>query len=324
MDRTLKERTDVSLKPRLVWIASCAILFAPMFLSGLAAQSAAAQGQGSSPAPSSSAPSAAPNSSNSPQSEAPAPAPSVQASGLVHTAAGTPVPGATVRLVEISTGRSWLTWSDENGKFVLPPLAPGRYRIEASQLGLSAFTKEIDLTPNPAAIDLPLAIETLAEIDSENNGAAAASAAPAAAPGAPGAPHAAASASTSTAASASAPSGKSSAQATAAPNSARQSASNSQGGGNPQRRPGGFGPGGGPGGGGRRGGFQQVGLNGQNQQNAGDTGAEAGAPPADQGQGAIGQASSSDAFLMTGTVGVGVMGGGDMFGAGQGGPLLGA
>lgn len=245
----------------------------------------------------------------------------------MRTAAGAGIPGATVRVVEVSTGRSWLTWTDENGKFVLPPLAAGHYRIEASQLGFGEFTKEIDLAPNPAAIDLPLAIDTLAEIDAQNNAAAAASAASAGAPGVGTNAQKSGAASappTATSTATSAPGANSSSQSAGKPNSATQSASNStasnsSSANNSQRRPGGYGPGGGAGGGGagRRGGFQQVGLNGQNQNqdNGGETGAEAGATPADQS--GLGQASSSDAFLMTGTVGMGSTGP-DMFGAGQG------
>jgi len=236
----------------------------------------------------------------------------------VHTAAGTPVPGATVRLIEISSGKAWLTWTDTDGKFLMPPLAPGHYRVEASQLGFATLTKEIELAPNPAPLDLPLAIQTLAEIEAANHAAAAPP------------PSATAAAPTAGGQNAQKSATASGAQSAATPDSTSQPASNSpannsgnaqtQSAGNTQRR-GVNGPGapnGGPGAGaGRRGGFQQVGLNGQgqNQDNGGDTGAEQGAAPPDQG--ALGQASSSDAFLMTGTVGMGSTGPG-MFGAGQG------
>jgi hypothetical protein len=255
---------------------------------------------------------------------------------LVHTAAGTAVPGATVRVVEISSGKSWLTWSDENGKFVLPPLAPGHYRVEAAQLGFGTYTKDFDLAPNPASVDLPLSIETLAEIDAANAAAAAAAASASTAPtsGAQTAQkNVGPSVSPSGATTSASPTAgtSSSSQPSGATNSGTQSASTatpnnsggaqSQGGNNSQRRSGGNGgsrPGGGQGGNGsgRRGGFQQLGLNGQAPDNgAADTNAESTAAPADQG--AIGQASSSDAFLMTGTVGMGATGP-DMFGAGQG------
>ena len=358
MDRKLKEDTEVSLKARrgcgargaILRRVACGTALAALIISfslGVPARAQGAQGQNSPPAaatssPSQAAPPASTSTSPTPPSPAapptalaaaPAPVTQIQASGFVHTAAGAGVPGATVRLVETSTGRSWLTWSDENGKFVLPPLPPGHYRIEAAQLGFGSYSEEFDLAPNPAAIDLPLAIDTLAEIDAANSAAAAAASAAAATAPAGGegaAKSGAAVAPSATSASTTTTGANSTASAAGAANSATQSASNSSAGKSPgaqsqsannlQRRPGGYGGGsgnGGAGGAGRRGGFQQVGLNGQNQDNsAADTGAESPEAPADQG--ASGQASSSDAFLMTGTVGMGATGGGDMFGAGQG------
>ncbi|MGB6200072.1 MAG: carboxypeptidase-like regulatory domain-containing protein, partial [Candidatus Acidiferrales bacterium] len=145
----------------------------------------------------------------------------------MHTAAGTAIPGATVRVIETSSGKSWLTWSDENGKFVLPPLAPGHYRIEASQLGFGAFSKEFDLAANPAAIDLPLAIDTLAEIDAANSAVSSAAAAGMAAPNGGSAAGAAKTGTTNAPSSAAAGSGVTPAPAAGAPNPASQSTSGS-------------------------------------------------------------------------------------------------
>ena len=92
--------------------------------------------------------------------------PTVQPSGVVRTASGTAVPGATVRLLETSTGRAWLTWTDENGKFVFPALPAGHYRVEVSQLGFDTLSKELDLgTAAPTPIALTLAVATLAELN---------------------------------------------------------------------------------------------------------------------------------------------------------------
>jgi hypothetical protein len=206
-------------------------------------------------------------------------------------------------------------------------LPAGHYRIEASQLGFGAYSKEFDLAPNPAAIDLPLAVDTLAQLDAANSAAAAANS-PAGAPaanqqnagaaqGAAATPRsganstsqnpAAAAAVTQSASKANSNNSRSpGAQSSAAVNSQRRNAG--YGGGN-----GGYGPGGANGA--RRGGFQQLNLGAQGQDTGADIGAGPTEVPADQG--AIGQGSSSDAFLMTGTVGMGSTGP-DMFGAGQG------
>ncbi|MGH9703165.1 MAG: carboxypeptidase regulatory-like domain-containing protein, partial [Candidatus Acidiferrales bacterium] len=64
------------------------------------------------------------------------PAPSATPpTGFVHTPAGAPIPGATVRLVNPATGQSWVSWTDETGKFDFPGLPGGHYRIEVEQLG---------------------------------------------------------------------------------------------------------------------------------------------------------------------------------------------
>ncbi len=63
--------------------------------------------------------------------QTPAPTASVRATGLARTSQGVAVPGATVRLVELASGRAWLSWTDENGKFEYPGLPAGGYRIEA-------------------------------------------------------------------------------------------------------------------------------------------------------------------------------------------------
>jgi hypothetical protein len=61
--------------------------------------------------------------------------------GTVHSDAGVPIPGATLRAIETSTGKAWISWTDENGKFAIPSLAAGHYRVEFSQLGFASFTK---------------------------------------------------------------------------------------------------------------------------------------------------------------------------------------
>src|SRR5258708_4609812 len=71
----------------------------------------------------------------------------VKAAGLIHTPSGAPVPGATVRIVQTPSGQGWVTWTDESGKFELPDLPAGHYKIEAQQLGFDSATTEVDLAP---------------------------------------------------------------------------------------------------------------------------------------------------------------------------------
>jgi hypothetical protein len=60
-----------------------------------------------------------------------------QVSGVVRTPEGTPVPAATVRLVNTETNKAWLSWTDESGKFEFPQIPAGSYRVEANQLGFA-------------------------------------------------------------------------------------------------------------------------------------------------------------------------------------------
>ena len=245
----------------------------------------------------------------------------------MRTTGGTPVPGAAIRLLEIVTGHAWLTWTDENGKFVFPALPAGHYRVEVSQLGFETLTKETDLVPagagqaptgpgQPAAstapIELRLAVATLAEL----NPAPAAPATPSsAAPASPQTPAQNPSAGNSTPANSvsSAPGNPSQNQPPANTpsqgNARRNPSSSTAAGGAPGRA----------GAGGQRRGFQQVGLNGQGQGNANGNEADSSsdANASAQQESSLGQASSSDSFMMNGTVAMGA-GGPDMFGAGQG------
>ncbi len=260
----------------------------------------------------------------------------------MRTAGGTPVPGAAVRLLEIVTGHAWLTWTDENGKFIFPALPAGRYRVEVSQLGFDTLTKEIDLGPaaagqapagpgqaaaSTAPIELRLVVATLAELNAAP-AAAPATAATLANPAPPATPSSAAPASPQTPAqnpSAANPTPANSASNAPGNLPQNQSAANTpaQGNarrGNPSASPAAGGAPGRAGAGGQRRGFQQVGLNGQAQGgangNEADTSTDANAST--QQESRLGQASSSDSFMMNGTVAMGA-GGPDMFGAGQGG-----
>src|SRR5580704_15590240 len=85
--------------------------------------------------------------------------------GLVRTSEGTPVPGASVRLINNETTKVWLSWTDESGKFEFPQIGPGHYRMEANQLGFvqSSLTIEVPVVP-PGPIPIVLRVATLTEL----------------------------------------------------------------------------------------------------------------------------------------------------------------
>lgn len=66
----------------------------------------------------------------------------IRVHGIVRTAKGLPVPGATVRVVHLPSGQAWMSATDENGKFSIHGLPPGRYRVEARHLGLGVSSQE--------------------------------------------------------------------------------------------------------------------------------------------------------------------------------------
>jgi hypothetical protein len=154
--------------------------------------------------------------------------------GVVRTSDGAPIPGSTLRVIQTTSGKAWVTWTDETGKFEFPALPAGHYRVEISQLGFAPATREIDLAAGlQTPLELKLDVGTLAAIS---------------APAAPLSPQTPA--------------------ANPPSNEAAKSASAGTAPASPDGRPGGARPG--PGGGRRA--FQQVGLNGQGQSNPENTG----------------------------------------------------
>jgi hypothetical protein len=109
------------------------------------------------------------------QTSSPAPAPAASdataepvaiASGIVHTADGSPLPGAALRLVNTETKKAFVSWTDENGKFEFPALPAGHYTVEATQLGFVGATLDIQLGggPPPPPLQFVLRVATLAEL----------------------------------------------------------------------------------------------------------------------------------------------------------------
>ena len=238
-------------------------------------------------------------------------APAARATGSVRTPGGVPIPGANLRLIETSSGRAWVSWTDENGHFDLPGLPLGHYRIEASQLGFDSTRQEFDLSETPGTINLTLKVASLENIEAAAASTQTASQTPtgAAPPSSPSANTDGNSAQSGEQTRAGGgfrrrqfPGAPGTGGATAGQNGAAGAAPGPTAGATGR----GFGLPGLPG---RRGGFQQVILNNQNgaQGEEGEPGQEEGGTPGEQGAmaGPLGQASSSDAFLMNGTVGQG-------------------
>ncbi len=227
------------------------------------------------------------------------------ASGVVHTADGSPVPGATLRLINVDSKRAFVSWTDESGKFEFPALPAGRYTVEASQLGFVSASLDLELGggPLPPPLQFVLRVATLAELAAAPEGSRFAgrrsgpgsAQSPARGPGAP--------------------SGNGPAGSTNSPNASAAGRPGGRGnGGRVQQLP--------PGllnavrEGLATGGFQQTDLTGEAANGAGEE--AAGAPGGAQPNLAVssGAGSSSDSFLLQGTVGQGLSANG--FG-GQGG-----
>ena len=99
---------------------------------------------------------------------APSPTPSAataSAAGMVRSIGGQIIPGAPVRFTNADSDKVWVSWSDENGKFVFPALPPGDYHVEASQVGFVPAPAEVHLPgPSDHKIELVLRIATIQEL----------------------------------------------------------------------------------------------------------------------------------------------------------------
>ncbi|MDE3171058.1 MAG: TonB-dependent receptor, partial [Acidobacteriota bacterium] len=231
--------------------------------------------------------------------------PTTTLAGIVRTAAGDPIPGAAVRATRTESNQAWVTWTDQNGKFQFPSVPAGHFAIEAEQLGFETSELQLQVASGlaPPPIQLTLRVASLADLEGGVQAA-----------------------------------GQTSTGAGTAANPALNGRARMRGQrqrGNPAASPSASGGRGGFGGRGQlppgvvnalseglaNGGFQQTdltgdaGANGQAEEVAG-AGLNA-APPAAAGAGG----TSSDAFLLQGTVGQGLSASGPRgFGPGGGGP----
>jgi hypothetical protein len=85
--------------------------------------------------------------------------------GIIRNPEANAVPGAIVRITNTETKKSWVSWTDQSGKFEFPALPPGRYHIEATQLGFVASSLDIELpVVPPGPIPMVLQVATLAQL----------------------------------------------------------------------------------------------------------------------------------------------------------------
>ncbi|MBV8811645.1 MAG: carboxypeptidase regulatory-like domain-containing protein [Acidobacteriaceae bacterium] len=88
------------------------------------------------------------------------PARTAAISGTVRTPQGVAVPGAAVRIIHVTSGRTWETSTDDEGKFSVRDLPAGHYRVEARQVGLGTALWENDIyNSSPATLPAPEQIE---------------------------------------------------------------------------------------------------------------------------------------------------------------------
>src|SRR5229473_1249774 len=85
--------------------------------------------------------------------------------GIVNDQAGAAVPGATVTVTDVRTGRQRIVMSSRDGVYTAPSLAPGDYRVDVELAGFKPVRREgIRLsTGEKARIDFTLAVGTVSE-----------------------------------------------------------------------------------------------------------------------------------------------------------------
>ena len=95
--------------------------------------------------------------------------------GVVRSEEGVAIPGVAVRLTNTDTNKAWVTWTDESGKFQFPTLPAGNYRVEASQIGFAPASSTVVLPIFPSGpIPIVLHVATLAELEGQEGAPASA------------------------------------------------------------------------------------------------------------------------------------------------------
>jgi len=79
----------------------------------------------------------------------------VAVSGHVRGPGGVSVPGATIILTEKETGARKETWTDEEGNYSFPGIAPGTYKLQVSLVGFRDDVRD----PAPVVVGNPLKVD---------------------------------------------------------------------------------------------------------------------------------------------------------------------
>lgn len=91
---------------------------------------------------------------------------SLSLAGQVKTEQGVPVPAATVRLEQLETHRAWVTWTDFSGQFRFVGLPAGRYALSCSMAGFEEASRTVMLVEGTSPkIELSLRVVTLTELE---------------------------------------------------------------------------------------------------------------------------------------------------------------
>ena len=84
--------------------------------------------------------------------------------GVVNDSSGSPIPGATIRVVSDATGRTAQTVSDAQGTYRAPALVPGGYGVSVAIEGFESAARHVAIGPDQtAAIDVVLRPSRLTE-----------------------------------------------------------------------------------------------------------------------------------------------------------------
>src|SRR4029077_14016693 len=84
--------------------------------------------------------------------------------GNITDAQGAVVPGATITVRNIATGVERTTVSDASGDYLVPSLAPGRYRVGASLTGFQNQLRDVEVdVAQPSVVSIRLTVGAVAE-----------------------------------------------------------------------------------------------------------------------------------------------------------------
>src|SRR5262245_13900175 len=88
-----------------------------------------------------------------------------QIQGSVQDASGAAVPGADVKVTQTDTGAVRTTTSGADGRYVLPNLPVGPYKLETSKMGFSTYVQAgivLQVNTNPT-VDISLKVGNVNE-----------------------------------------------------------------------------------------------------------------------------------------------------------------